>query len=95
VPFRFFCICISPVLIYKILNPKKIPANFFLFIAVENNGLRGDNMPKSHYSVKKRNKELARKLKQERKRQRKLDKDSIKPEDASDQSQNNVNNQIT
>ncbi len=44
-------------------------------------------MAKSHYSVKKRNKELSRKLKQEQKRQRKLDKDSIKLEDALDESQ--------
>jgi hypothetical protein len=36
-------------------------------------------MAKSHYSVKKRNKEIARKLKQEQKRQRKLDKDKIEP----------------
>ena len=44
-------------------------------------------MAKSHYSVKKRNKELSRKLKQEQKRQRKVDKDSIKLEDALDESQ--------
>jgi hypothetical protein len=52
-------------------------------------------MARSHYSIKKRNKELARKLKQERKRQRKLDKDPIKPEDASDQSQDTDKNPIT
>jgi hypothetical protein len=33
-------------------------------------------MAKSHYSIKKRKRELARKLKQEEKRQRKLGKDS-------------------
>ena len=41
-------------------------------------------MAKSHISIKKREKELARKLKQEEKRRRKLDKDSIKPEKVSD-----------
>ena len=35
-------------------------------------------MAKSHYSVKKRKKELTRKLKQEQKRQRKLDKNKKK-----------------
>jgi hypothetical protein len=44
-------------------------------------------MAKSHYSFKKRKKELARKLKQEEKRQRKIDKNSIQPEDDSDESQ--------
>ncbi len=44
-------------------------------------------MAKSHYSIKKRKKELARKLKQEKKRQRKLDKDPIMPEEALDKSQ--------
>ncbi len=41
-------------------------------------------MAKSHFSFKKRKKELARKLKQEQKRQRKLDKDSIEPEEVKD-----------
>jgi len=49
-------------------------------------------MAKSHYSFKKRKKELARKLKQEQKRQRKLEKDSIEPEEALDKSQDEVNN---
>jgi hypothetical protein len=47
-------------------------------------------MAKSHYSFKKRKKELARKLKQEQKRQRKLDKDSIKPVDELDESQDEI-----
>ena len=42
-------------------------------------------MAKSHYSIKKRKKELARKLKQEQKRQRKFEKNLIKPEEASDE----------
>ena len=46
-----------------------------------NNRLRGDDMAKSHYSFKKRKKELARKLKRQEKRQRKLNKDKIKSED--------------
>ncbi len=44
-------------------------------------------MAKSHYSIKKRKKELARKLKQEQKRQRKFEKNLIKPEEASDDPQ--------
>jgi len=52
-------------------------------------------MAKSHFSFKKREKELARKLKQEQKRQRKLDKDSIKPEEALDKSEDKVNNPLT
>ena len=52
-------------------------------------------MAKSHYSFKKRKKELARKLKQEQKRQRKLDKDTIKPVEALDQSQDKVKNPLT
>ncbi|MCK5484670.1 MAG: hypothetical protein KAI86_00565 [Desulfobacterales bacterium] len=52
-------------------------------------------MAKSHYSFKKRKKELARKLKQEQKRQRKLDKDSIEPEEALDKSQDEVKNPLT
>jgi len=52
-------------------------------------------MAKSHYSIKKRNKELARKLKQEEKRQRKLEKNSIKPEEALDETQAKVQNPLT
>jgi hypothetical protein len=44
-------------------------------------------MGKSHYSFKKRQKELARKLKQEEKRQRKLDKGKIEPEEDLERSQ--------
>ncbi len=52
-------------------------------------------MAKSHFSFKKRQKELARKLKQEQKRQRKLDKDSIEPEEALDKSEDKVDNPLT
>ena len=38
-------------------------------------------MAKSHYSFKKRKKELERKLKQERKRQRKFNKNAEESED--------------
>ena len=38
-------------------------------------------MGKSHFSIKKRNKEIKRKLKQEQKRQNKLDKGSIQAEE--------------
>ena len=44
-------------------------------------------MAKSHYSIKKRKKELARKLKQEQKRQRKFEKNLIQPEEVSDETQ--------
>jgi len=49
-------------------------------------------MAKSHFSFKKRKKELARKLKQEEKRQRKLDKGSLAPEEALDTSQDETEN---
>ena len=52
-------------------------------------------MAKSHFSHKKRKKELERKLKQEQKRQRKFDKDSIKPEEAIDESQDEVKNPLS
>jgi hypothetical protein len=39
-------------------NPGQIP---FLFITINNSSLRGDNMARSHYSFKKRKKELAKK----------------------------------
>jgi hypothetical protein len=44
-------------------------------------------MAKSHFSIKKRNKEATRKLKQEQKRQRKLEKNSINAEEAFDETQ--------
>ena len=43
-------------------------------------------MAKSHYSFKKRKKEMARKLKQEQKRQRKLEKGLVKSEAKIDES---------
>mgnify|MGYP001827436370 FL=1 len=44
-------------------------------------------MAKSHYSFKKRKKELARKLKQQQKRQRKFDNDTIELKEAIDKSE--------
>jgi hypothetical protein len=41
-------------------------------------------MARSHYSFKKRKKELARKLKQEEKRKRKLNKEKMEPEENTD-----------
>ena len=62
-------------------------------------------MAKSQYSVKKRRKELSRKLKQDQKRQRKLEKNAINPEEATseeaiseeviDKSQDEVKNSQT
>jgi len=46
-----------------------------------NSDLRSDNMAKSHDTIKKRKKELARKEKKEEKRQRKLDKKIMKAEE--------------
>jgi hypothetical protein len=43
------------------------------------------NLAKSHYSVKKRQKESARKLKQEQKRQRKQEKGKENPENVLDE----------
>jgi hypothetical protein len=61
-------------------------------VTIHNNGLSGDNLAKSHYSVKKRKKELARKLKQEQKRQRKQNKDKIEPEENTDESEHEIKN---
>ena len=47
-------------------------------------------MAKSHYSFKKRKKELARKLKQDEKRKRRQNKDKIEPEENPDQSPDEV-----
>jgi hypothetical protein len=52
-------------------------------------------LAKSHFSFKKHEKELARKLKQEQKKQRKLDKDSINPEEALDKSRDEVKSPLT
>ena len=66
--------------------------NLFLFTIIKNNNLRGDNMAKSHYSFKKRQKELARQRKQEEKRQRKLDKGKLESEENPDESQDEIEN---
>ena len=50
-------------------------------------------MAKSHYSIKKRKKELTRKLKQEQKRQRKLDKNKKDTEGEPKQSKDEAENQ--
>jgi hypothetical protein len=52
-------------------------------------------MGKSHYSFKKRKKELDRKLKQEEKRQRRLDKNTIKPEEDLTDSRDEIENSLT
>ena len=49
-------------------------------------------MAKSHYSFKKRKKELERKEKQEKKRQRKFDKGNIAPEEDPGKSQDEIEN---
>jgi len=52
-------------------------------------------MAKSHFSFKKRKKELERKLKQEEKRQRKIEKNSINPVEDSDESRDEIGNSLT
>jgi hypothetical protein len=52
-------------------------------------------MAKSHYSFKKRKKELAKKLKQEQKRQRKLDKGTNISDKTSDPFPDEVKNPQT
>jgi len=52
-------------------------------------------LAKSHYSFKKRKKELERKLKQEQKRQRKFDKESTGQEENSDTSEDEVGSPLT
>jgi hypothetical protein len=64
----------------------------FSFAAISDCGLRGECLAKSFSSFKKRKKELARKLKQEQKRQRKLDKDKTIPGDNSLKSQGEIEN---
>ena len=49
-------------------------------------------MAKSHYSFQKRKKELARKLKQEKKRQRRLEKGKIDPEENPDDPESETEN---
>ena len=49
-------------------------------------------MAKSNHQFNKRQKELARKIKKEQKRQRKLDKDTINSEEDPNQSQNEGEN---
>lgn len=49
-------------------------------------------MVKSHYSIKKRKKEQARKLKQEQKRQHRMNKVKIAPEETQDKSQEETKN---
>lgn len=49
-------------------------------------------MAKSHYSFKKRKKELARKLKQEEKRQRRLEKGKVDSEEDPGESQDETDN---
>jgi uncharacterized protein (DUF2344 family) len=59
---------------------------FFIFEIVKNNHQGGNQLARSNYSFKKRQKELARKEKKEQKRQRKLDKNPSILEETSDQS---------
>jgi hypothetical protein len=69
--------------------------NFVSIHDCQENVLRGENMAKSHYSFKKRKKEIERMLKQEQKRQRKFDKNSAESDEPFDKSQDEVDNSLT
>jgi hypothetical protein len=76
-----------------VVSPKEIRSKFLFFTPIAR--IRAKEvtiLAKSHYSVKKRRKELARKIKQEQKRQRKLDKDKINSEETPDPSQDEIEN---
>jgi len=76
-----------------VVSPREIRSQFLFFSpSARIRAKEVTILAKSHYSVKKRRKELARKLKQEQKKQRKLDKDKIKPEETSDPSQDEFKN---
>jgi hypothetical protein len=62
-------------------------SGFFVFL-IKSNRQGGENLARSYYQFKKRQKELAKKKKKEQKRQRKLDKKNKTPEENSDASQN-------
>jgi hypothetical protein len=64
---------------------------FFVFL-IKNNSQGGQNLARSYYQFKKRQKELAKKKKKEQKRQRKLDKKNKIPEENPDPSQNEGEN---
>ena len=62
----------------------------FIFTLIKHSSQGGDNLARSNYQFKKRQKELARKKKKEEKRQRKQEKNTISseenPEEPSDES---------
>jgi len=62
----------------------------FLFTTNKNNIQGGGPLAKAKYSFKKHQKEIARKLKKEEKRQRKLDKNMLKPEENPANSQGEI-----
>lgn len=64
---------------------QKVRSKIFSFAIIKNNSQGSDELAKSNYQLKKRQKELARKKKKDQKRHRKQDKDTINPEENPDQ----------
>ena len=86
-----FCLqCLNIVserhVIRRSLNSKKSIQDTFLFVTINHNLQKGDDMARSHFQFKKRQKELEKKKKKDLKRQRKLEKKSVESEENSDQS---------
>jgi hypothetical protein len=59
---------------------------------IKNDSQGGNTLAKSSYQFNKRQKEMARKIKKEQKRQRKLDKNTIKSEENPNPFQNEEEN---
>jgi hypothetical protein len=75
------------------LKPQKSPLiDPFLVVSIKNNSKGGNKLARPNHQFKKRQKELARMKKKEQKRQRKLDKNTIKSEEDPNQPQNEGEN---
>jgi hypothetical protein len=75
------------------LKPQTSPLIDPLFVVIIKNSRQGGNkLARSSYKSNKRQKELARKEKQELKKQRKLNKNSIRSEENPNQSQDEGEN---
>jgi hypothetical protein len=74
-------------------KPQQSPLiDSFLVVIINNNSQGGNKLARSNHKFNKRQKELARKEKQELKRQRKLNKNIIRSEENPNQSQNEGEN---
>ena len=79
-------LCLPDSLLLDLKAQKSPAQDSFLFAIIKNNSQGGDQLARSNYQFKKRQKELARKKKKDQKRQRKLDENTIKSEENQDQS---------